>query len=113
MQDNTKPWYRSTSVLGLIMAITLYALRTLGVIEVDDPSILKAACQGGEFAGIVLGVIGRVRARTRLTLGFSGAERRRVCADGRCDDAGQPATFDLPSGGGDGPDGNVPQRSAG
>ncbi len=72
MNDDSKPWYRSTAMLGLIMASVLYALRTLGVIEVDDPFILKAACQCGEFAGIVLGVIGRVRARKRLTLGLAG-----------------------------------------
>jgi hypothetical protein len=77
MNEATKPWYRSTTFLGLLMAIFLYAMRTLGVVDVDDPFILKVACQGGEFAGIVIGLIGRTQARARLTLG-PGCDSRQV-----------------------------------
>jgi hypothetical protein len=75
MNEETKPWYRSKTFLGLLMAVVLYAMRTLGVVDVDDPFILKVACQGGEFAGILIGLVGRTQARTRLTLGSSSVGR--------------------------------------
>jgi hypothetical protein len=69
MNEETKPWYRSMGFLGPLVAAVLYALRSLGVIDVDDQLIIKVACQGTEFAGIMLGLVGRALARTRLTLG--------------------------------------------
>jgi hypothetical protein len=69
MNQPTKPWYLSKGFLGPLTTAVLFSLRNLGIADIDTETMLGILYQGTEFAGIVVGMVGRATARTRLTLG--------------------------------------------
>ena len=71
MNSNGKPWYLSKGFLGLLATAILFALRSLGIVDLDTDTVLGVLYQVAEFAGIVAGMVGRALAKDRLTLGSS------------------------------------------
>ena len=69
MNRNGKPWYLSTGFLGPLATAILFALRSLGIVDLDTETVLGVLYQAAEFAGIITGMVGRALAKDRLTLG--------------------------------------------
>jgi hypothetical protein len=73
MNENGKPWYMSKGFIGPLVTAILFALRSLGIVDVDADTFLGVLYQGVEFAGIITGMVGRALAKDRLTLGLQPA----------------------------------------
>ena len=73
MNQNGKPWYLSKGFIGPLVTAILFALRSLGIVDVDADTVLGVLYQGAEFAGIITGMVGRALAKDRLTLGVQPA----------------------------------------
>ncbi len=73
MNSNGKPWYLSKGFLGPLATAILFALRSLGIVDLDTDTVLGVLYQVAEFAGIVAGMVGRALAKDRLTLGLEPA----------------------------------------
>jgi hypothetical protein len=73
MNENGKPWYMSKGFIGPLVTAILFALRSLGIVDVDADTVLGVLYQGAEFGGIIIGMVGRALAKDRLTLGVQPA----------------------------------------
>jgi hypothetical protein len=67
--DERKPWYLSKGFVGPLVSAILFSLRNLGVVDLDDQTVLSVVYQSGEFTGIIFGMAGRAMASKRLSLG--------------------------------------------
>ena len=67
--DGRKPWYLSKGFVGPLVSAILFSLRNLGVVDLDDQTVLSVVYQGGEFVGIIFGMAGRAMAKKGLSLG--------------------------------------------
>jgi hypothetical protein len=75
MNECGKPWYLSKGFLGPLVTAILFALRSLGIVDVDTNKALGVLYQVIEFVGLVIGMVGRALARDKLTLGLESFER--------------------------------------
>jgi hypothetical protein len=75
MNENGKPWYLSKGFIGPLVSAILFALRSLGIVDVDTDTALGALYQIVEFVGLITGMAGRALARDKLTLGLESFER--------------------------------------
>jgi hypothetical protein len=71
MNESCKPWYLSKGVLGPLATGILVVLRCLGVADVDQDEVFGLLYGSAEIAGLLVGIIGRVLAQKRVTLGVS------------------------------------------
>lgn len=69
MHENSKPWYLSKGFIGPLVTTILFALRSLGIVDIDGDRVVSVLYQGAEFAGLITGMVGRALAKGRLTLG--------------------------------------------
>jgi hypothetical protein len=67
--DGRKPWYLSKGFVGPLVSAILFSLRNLGIVDLDDQTVLSIVYQSGEFVGIIFGMAGRAMAKKRLSLG--------------------------------------------
>lgn len=93
MKPISKPWYLSKGFVGPLVTAVLFALRSLGIADIDPQTALGFLYQGAEFAGIIAGMVGRAMATTRLTLAAVPAEGS---SGGDGEVGGEPADADLP-----------------
>jgi hypothetical protein len=75
MNKNGKPWYLSKGFVGPLVSAILFALRSLGIVDVDTDTALGAFYQIVEFVGLIIGMAGRALAKDKLTLGLESVER--------------------------------------
>ena len=75
MNENGKAWYLSKGFIGPLVTSILFALRSLGIVDVDTDTTLGLLYQIAEFGGLITGMVGRALARDRLTLGLESSER--------------------------------------
>jgi hypothetical protein len=68
MLHQSKPWYESMGVLGPLVALMAMLLQLTGITGIDPSTAVHFAAQGIELAGVILGLIGRIRARKRVRL---------------------------------------------
>lgn len=73
MNENAKPWYLSKGFIGPLVTAILFALRSLGIIDLDPQTVLGMLYQAAEFSGVIIGMVGRALAKGRLTLGVPSA----------------------------------------
>lgn len=69
---NQKPWYKSVTVIGLVLTAIAGIAAKLGVKVSEDPealaqTLIDAAEQIGQVAGLVIALYGRLKASTTLT----------------------------------------------
>ncbi|MFO1118884.1 MAG: hypothetical protein U1E38_01715 [Rhodospirillales bacterium] len=93
MKPISKPWYLSKGFVGPLVTAVLFALRSLGIADIDPQTVLGCLYQGAEFGGIIAGMVGRAMATTRLTLVAAPAEAGSRGGGGI---GGEPADADLP-----------------
>ena len=92
MKPISKPWYLSKGFVGPLVTAVLFALRSLGIADIDPQTALGFLYQGAEFGGIIAGMVGRAMATTRLTLVAAPAEESSRGGGG----GGEPTDADLP-----------------
>ncbi len=75
----TKRWWQSRTILGALAALLATAVRTFWPDSaVDESQLLDLLLQGTQFAGMVLAIVGRVQAKTRVVSKKQATELRRV-----------------------------------
>lgn len=74
MKENGKACYLSKGFIGPLVTSILFALRSLGIVDVDTDTSLGLLYQIAEFGGLITGMVGRALARDRLTLGLESSE---------------------------------------
>ncbi|MFO1145640.1 MAG: hypothetical protein U1E33_03355 [Rhodospirillales bacterium] len=101
MKPISKPWYLSKGFVGPLVTAMLFALRSLGIADIDPQTALGLLYQGAEFGGIIAGMVGRAMATTRLTLVAAPAEEssRGGGVGGEPADADPPFVPDNPGAG--------------
>jgi hypothetical protein len=68
MQDS-KPWYQSTTIRGVLISVLGLLLRAvLPDFEINDVEVTSVVSPVLEGLGAVIAVIGRVKAKTSVTL---------------------------------------------
>ena len=65
--DNSKPFYLSTTLIGAAVMLVSLVLKQLGV-EVLEPEVEQAIVNLVGVVGFVLVVLGRLKAKQKLTL---------------------------------------------
>ena len=61
-----KPWYLSKGFVGPLVSAILFSLRSLGIVDLDDQTVLSVIYQASEFIGIIVGMVGQGDGPQRL-----------------------------------------------
>jgi hypothetical protein len=67
--NGTKPWYQSTTIIGLLVLVTTIILKRFGIDASGEESALTTLLMGaGEIIGAVMVLIGRLKAKKEIVI---------------------------------------------
>jgi len=69
VMNGTKPWYQSTTIIGLIVLVATIVLKRFGIDASGEESALTAVAMGaGEIVGAIMVLIGRLKATKEIVI---------------------------------------------